>query len=321
MDVRVGCSLRLIKADTSLFPFLFRDSEIVFGGEQLDSSLFTPYIVDQLGHVLAREFTNYPYLKGFVVVEQAVDMVEIAEKYLTRFNHFINYLWFAKDNSVNIGTLFTLHADGNRAFLKFRGAGYSTASGVYEETTISLKDLEIAASAYEKIALLQSPTPNRKVEFDENARVTITDSPFHYKNYNENNRLDRALSFLAMARSNSFLPLKISLYIAVLECLFTTDGTEVSHKVSERAALYLGGGYKMKQRNYDILKANYDIRSGFFHGQTINKKLVAREKLESRSAELDEILRQILSRIILLDSAVFLDDNELPLFFKRLLLG
>ena len=72
--------------------------------------------------------------------------------------------------------------------------------------------------------------------------------------YNQYNRVARAVRFIDLARSQDFLPLKISFYIACLESLLTTDNTGVSHKVTERAVLILGGDFEEKQENFKLIK-------------------------------------------------------------------
>ncbi|WP_175423365.1 MULTISPECIES: hypothetical protein [Bacillus] len=60
-------------------------------------------------------------------------------------------------------------------------------------------------------------------------------------------RLDRAHYFTLGARVSSILPMKIASYCNALECLFTTDKSEVSRKIAERVALMLGTSDESKK--------------------------------------------------------------------------
>lgn len=56
-------------------------------------------------------------------------------------------------------------------------------------------------------------------------------SSINFIKYNDEIRIDRALAFLLRARYENFLPLKLSLYIPIFECLFTTDRYKVMKKL------------------------------------------------------------------------------------------
>lgn len=72
-----------------------------------------------------------------------------------------------------------------------------------------------------------------------------------------------------IARSESVLPLKIMNYCSVLECLFTSDNTEVTHKVAERFARFIGKDFEDRKRLFKLVKDTYKIRSKAVHGQVV----------------------------------------------------
>ena len=115
--------------------------------------------------------------------------------------------------------------------------------------------------------------------------------------------------FLTLARSNSFLPLKISFYIAILETLFTTDNNEVTHKVSERISFYLSDKLN-KLNTFKIVKECYGIRSKFVHGQKLDRKY-DNDALKEKSSELDDIIRILLNKVILEESDMFLSNDHI----------
>ena len=69
------------------------------------------------------------------------------------------------------------------------------------------------------------------------------------------------------------------MYIAALETLFSKDGSELSHKVAERVAFYLGGIKNEKMYTYRKVKGAYDVRSKYIHGSKLDKKHSTTEKL------------------------------------------
>jgi hypothetical protein len=288
----------------------------------LDARIFTENLVEQAGQISIREFVNYPFF--YLLSEGSPeDLPNITPKYHTRLNQFLNFLWFAKDNSVTIGSMFCFLPNTKYLMQNIKLATYSNSEGNHSEILVTKKDFEIALKAFEQFTRLSNEEDNvlvPKAKFEE--RPVVTDSSYHYADYNKNTRIERALSFLTMARANSFLPLKIALCMSLLECLFTTDRQEVTHKVCERVSLYIGGSYEDKVQNYKIIKDAYDVRSGFFHGQDIDKKQDTRLQLAIHSQKVDSILRTILTKVLFDDFAIFNGSKDARVdFFSRMVLG
>ena len=131
------------------------------------------------------------------------------------------------------------------------------------------------------------------------------------------NRLQRAWMFLRSARTENFLPIKISFYMSLLEALFLSQGTEISHKLGERTALFLGGDTESKIKNYDIIKSAYDIRSKFMHGDILKK---TNESLINISTNVDSLIRKILIKAINEESNLFkLNQEDFEGYFKKIL--
>ncbi|QHV97862.1 HEPN domain-containing protein [Spirosoma endbachense] len=187
---------------------------------------------------------------------------------------------------------------------------YSNALGRFEDTSYTLNDINYAMQLGQKIKAL-SPEPvteNYKLELDLNE---ISFSKAHYINYNQLSRIRRALQFLNQARSSPQLLVKISFYVLVLECLFSAnDATEINHKISERVAIYVGVNGEEKYKLFKFVKKVYGIRSKYVHGQMMDKKLSENAILSEISKELDELVRIVLLKVILVDSANFLLKDE-----------
>ncbi len=136
------------------------------------------------------------------------------------------------------------------------------------------------------------------------------------------NRIFRAMLTLRSARKEAFLPIRISYYVMVLECLFNTGKDEITHKISERTAQYLGGSISNKQDIFKKVKEAYNIRSKFVHGQTLSKSEHTYEKLVKTSEIIDSFLREILKRVFRDKKRFdfFLQDNtKLDKYFNEIL--
>ncbi len=138
----------------------------------------------------------------------------------------------------------------------------------------------------------------------------------------EVNRLQRAIYFLQAARFNSDLGLKISFYCTCLESLFSTDTTELTHKLSERVAFFMGDTPSNRLRIYSEIRNAYRIRSTVIHGDRISSKKT--NMVEAAVESCDTILRNILNKI--LSSATlrtqFISNNDkLEQFFLELIFG
>ncbi len=313
MKIKLICSLRHCKLPNDPFEFEFSYFNLIQGQEHLDAKIFNDHLYNQIGNINIREFISKPYFASFLEIRGKEDFSITTTKTFSALNALASFIWFAKDNCIDVGLMYSYYADVDDIVLsKYKIANTSNANGEYSETILKLNDLQLAEKAFLKVTKLQNNKPDKKkapIPEMNLTRPIISDTNYHYRDYNENNRIQRALSFLAMARSNSFLPLKISIYIAILETLFTTDSIEVNYKVCQRVAFYLGGDYELKFTNFQKVKEAYDIRSKFFHGQELAKKKDSRENLASISVEIDNIIRKVLTKVLFEDSELFLKDN------------
>jgi hypothetical protein len=313
MELRVFCSFRFIQADESVYDFIFGNLHFLKGkADQLNSNIFTQKMVEDGGQIAMREFCDYPFIYGLFDLENKDELFPITNKFLSRIHQFVNCLWFAKDNSVNAGYLFTHLPENGYTLKNVKQASYSNSQGEYGEVLITKADFELAESIFNKmIAMSKQDASFQMPKLDySGGRGVASDGDFHYRDYNKNSRIEKAFSFLTMARTSSFLPLKIALCMSLLECLFTTDRQEVTHKVCERVALYLGGTYSEQIVTYKTINEAYDVRSGFFHGQDIDKKRDNRVSLQIISKNVDDLLRVIFKKVILEDEAIFNGTKE-----------
>lgn len=231
----------------------------------------------------------------------------------------LNALWFVKDNSVHISSSFINYVDDGSVFSVVREVLKTDASGSYIQTPFSDSEIKLAESFIETLQELQSMDESKLASVPEMEFNKGAPSQFNFLQYNSINRITRALLFLDRARSNSMLPQKIAFYISILECLFTLDNIELSHKVSERTALFLGGESELKMKRYDLIKDAYKVRSQYVHGANLSKNSDVRSNLVAISTELDEVIRLVLLKVVFEQSEIFLDTEKLTYKLKYII--
>jgi hypothetical protein len=301
---------------------LFHFDEISFikGWGQLDSEYFTDASIKLIGQLNLMSFAD----RFFAAAKKDLATLdELSNEHIrlkSKTNHFINCLWFAKDNSASIINLYTYTLNTNYCLQSVIGPGNSSAIGENNPVEFDKEDFDKALNIYNAILSVQTKIESDSPKIDFGGRPIITDSKYHKANQNKTNRIDRALSFLFIARNNSFLPLKISLYISVLECLFTKDAGDIVHKISERTAFYIGETPDERIDLYRSVKKAYSVRSKFFHGQQLEKKSSEHEALQDVSLKIDDLLRKVLNKVLLVDSTKFLsNDEQIEEFYTKLI--
>lgn len=139
------------------------------------------------------------------------------------------------------------------------------------------------------------------------------------------NRLERFYYFIQSARSEAFLPNKISTYCTALETLLSTDNQEISHKISERVARILGKDLQSREELFSFIKVAYSIRSSNVHGDKLSKKYRTLENQAEIARELDDKIRDLYGYILSNEELfnVYLDDNnnQLNHYFNKLILS
>lgn len=224
---------------------------------------------------------------------------------------FLTSLWFVKDHGVNNQTLFS-SCEAEGCYLHPSNL-YSNihSSGVIQETEFTYKELalaEVKMHAIDKITSTSIPGKPFKVQ-SPNETGSITElSHLDKLPYNTHNRITRALRFTEAARRTGMLPMKIAFYIGALECIFTTDNREVTHKVSERTSFLVGRTPDEKLKIFQNVKRAYDVRSSYMHGDKLTSKSESDEALTEISITIDEIVRKVLN-IVVDDSSLTPDDK------------
>ncbi|RYE18570.1 MAG: hypothetical protein EOP45_13940 [Sphingobacteriaceae bacterium] len=229
---------------------------------------------------------------------------------------FLIFLWFVKDNSVSLE-----QAYGQFTIAKginwWTGRNvFSTCEGKFTNTLLSSNEvskavdllLSYTANCIEKDPIVQKSESANKPLIQSGEFRSGLDT------YKVENRIERAMSFLSSARSSPHLPQKVAHYVAILECLFGSEGSEIIHKVSERTAFYLADTKATRITIFNAIKEAYKVRSKFVHGDKPSKNY---GQLCAISIEADSIVREVLKKVILNDYKTFLQKN-LDQYFNEL---
>ncbi|WP_409276155.1 hypothetical protein V1499_11210 [Neobacillus sp. SCS-31] len=250
------------------------------------------FFIKSIGFLEANAFANSTYVYE---VGEYNDLKKVFEKpyyptaylnYLIRkVQIFLNALWLVKDNSVNLELGFLYIYSNNSPHLRGVHSNSGTSSptncyGEYEESVFTMDELELAIK-YNNI--IQSENWDEK-------ELSAGRLPLRNPLTKENGRVGRAFYFLMLARSESVLPLKIMNFCSILECLFTSDSSEVTHKVSERFARFMGKNLNERISYFKLVKDLYKIRSKAVHGQIVRE---TPEQMKELLKEIDNNIREI----------------------------
>lgn len=287
-----------------------------------DSKVFVNFGQNNLNLLLSNPFF-FKYIDQKQLKELQVPNFEtLSQLDVISIEWFFFHSWLVKDNSINLKTYFAHNPSEGRYLMRSRGMQFSNCKGLFEDVSFTTQELEKCLELHGIVYELSGSLKfDGKVKDSEAAKGKgIQSSGINEVNYNDHNRLTRALLFLQGARTTTLLPLKISFYIGVLECLFSISDGEISHKVAERVALYLGSDFTQRDKFFKQIKTVYDIRSKFIHGQILPKGSRTSEELITKSSEIDEILRKLLNKILAQDVNTFNgDDSTLNAFFLGLM--
>jgi len=135
-------------------------------------------------------------------------------------------------------------------------------------------------------------------------------------------RSGRAMQFVVAARRAQDLAFKIANYCSALETLFTTESTELAHKLSERVAFFLGERGHNRREVFSTIKSAYNVRSKLVHGDTLKQNQI--EDLPALSTKCDITLRTILREIFRSEELKNIFDahnDAVEDYFTRLILG
>lgn len=300
------CSTRNLLLDEKFVPFYYNGKVLINHDTDLLNNFLDKTFSEFIGRISVVELKKKPFFSSVDKVAENIDPQIFNDFEIGDIQLFLFCLWFVKDNSVNTMTNYTYIPSKTGVVCTRRTTVFSNCSGEYQSEVFSSEELKIAHEYYIKVLsfstnLIIEPNFTSKIEMG-----LINPGGLNHIIYNSTNKLEKCINYLQIARSNSLLPLKISFYMAVFESLFTTGKDELVHKIGVRVSLYLGGNKEEKMSTYSIIKNAYNVRSEFVHGQSLSNKNKYSEQLKRISFLVDNLLRDILKKILINDSDLFL---------------
>ncbi len=233
-------------------------------------------------------------------------------------------LWLVRDNSVNCELGFLEHdvpGQGLTHASNFIAALFSNARGGTDPVAFSIDEVRQAAGYLRTFFLpvMFGLPPDTELTVESPLAQPLRPGLVSAKGVN---RLSRLLYFLSAARSATDLGVKVSLYMTCFEIMFSTETAELTHRLSERVAFFLCLEPGDRLATYLRMRRGYKIRSTVIHGSVLSGS--QQNELADASAELDELLRQLVYRLASDGTArrVFeMDDRQLEDYFTRLAIG
>lgn len=225
---------------------------------------------------------NYP--------EDSVHPLTVVNNYLIMLQGLFTAMWLIKDNSVTtqIGFAYATTEKGILVSSNVRSAMYTDALGESREVQLSPEEFRDLRGLVD----VSFGRPDRNIPL-ENWDPTMQ-RPGEIPPDRESNRVERVWYELQRTRSISYVPAKIASYCTILEALLSTDSSEVSHKISERAARLTEITLPERLRVYYLVKQAYAIRSRNVHGGLPPRNLDDAKRV---SVELDDLIRKLLNGV------------------------
>lgn len=286
----------------------------------LFKEVFDDNFKSSFGALSTRKLSQTPYLYLFITLHEYAALTEFynesdaLKKMNASFAFFIDTSWFIKDNASFIDVGYMVNSLSGGYFIDSRNSYNSNASGEYVPTEFDYDEILRLIDIYEKISQLKK---NSFIQEEENkpfvnvtGKSTAASSPFNFVRHKNLNRFIKALTFLHSARTNSYLPMKLSFYIVILETLFGLRGdSDIANNIKKRVWLFIGNKFDSEDSVRKIIKDAYEVRSRFLHGDYIDGDM---DKLKTISIRIDELIREIFLKVIYSEWEYFILTNSKP---------
>lgn len=274
-------------------------------------TFYTDYVQKEFGVSITRYDSRNPFIyaefdietEGKQLEEINNELLVFSSKHIDYVSNFLSFFWLVKDNSICIYSSLVVvpEIDGAAIMSNIKSLRYKI-SGALEMSVFDLDEISRVIRYYEGFAPFVAKSSSgtthmqAKINFERNEKgevVSATEDKVSGVKYSTYNCVERGLHFLNVARRERFPAFRIAFYVAILESIFTTDSSSVSHKVAERVAMYLEEEKDVRQNLYDFIIRVYNMRSTFLHGQKFSEDTLEREELLADVERLDEIIRAV----------------------------
>ncbi|MEK4533114.1 hypothetical protein [Solibacillus sp. FSL K6-1554] len=259
-----------------------------------------------IGGMEFKQLKNGPYYYAKGVIDSIDNLHEgqyahkLIDYYLVQVQIFNNILWLIKDHSINteFGFLKVEDTTNRTTHSNIRTTTFYNARGLKEKVIFNAEELLKAKELNEKIFIREKQFKGFEL------KPQITETIYSSK------RIERSFYFLEVARSESFLPLRISNFVTVFETLLSTSSSEVTHKLRERLAWILGENIDERIHIFKLVGDVYSIRSNCVHGNTMPKRYRTEEKITDLCVEVEQLVRTLLLKMITDEDLYALYDKD-----------
>ncbi|WP_165734389.1 HEPN domain-containing protein [Polaribacter sp. 20A6] len=243
-------------------------------------------LIKYLGESFVEKLLTNPI--ALKIIETSDNPNYIIHNESSHLNGLLSMIWMKFDNCIGTYTQCIQSTDGNSISSNFRNSFVNDAKGSYSEFHLTSElinqiDKDKLVRNYEY--LFRIIKKEKSTEIKKAFRADLEND------FIKLNRIQRSFLLLNIARTNSFLPMKIAFYINVLECILLDVDSELSLRLRLNASNLIGENKKEKELIMSTINKAYSVRSKFFHGSEIK---LTKEKLENLSSEIDDLTRRII---------------------------
>lgn len=281
---------------------------LTYNGEDMTKIVETSPIQEDLGRYDWCALLRKPIIAVWTATEEMetkLESKEEADRYYTPKGLFYSDIaiaftlatWFVKDCCVYSDAYYWCNTDNEYTVKGRRTFQQTNASGKMEVSEFGQKEIEEAFGYSVKILdVLFSVAEDKqgveasKLTYSQETLICNTESAIK----NGGNSFYRILLLLQLARKTGFLSEKISMYCAMLECLFAI---ERNHKknISEMTAKYVTTDIRERTVIEQDMRDAYGIRSDFVHGD-VNVLFDKNDQLAELSRRLDDYVRRAMRK-------------------------
>ena len=276
----------------------------ITNNESFKKSLLTPNLLENIGKIeydflaQASNIVYFDYDHKDLATLKADNPEALLLVILVWIDELFRDAWLIKDHSMECDSafLFATHESGETQwysnYLAYRP---SLSNGEHKVIKMTIDEVT-------EWAKINAHFTNYLFEKDSPSMQFMMTKGFK--------RTGRAIKFVSSARTSPNLAFKIAHYCSALETLFATDTSELSHKLSERTAFFLGNlGYN-RHEVFKNIKRAYDVRSKLTHGDILTDNRI--KELPEISEIVDDYLRKIFLAILSDNNfqSIFDSDNQ-----------
>ena len=212
---------------------------------------------------------------------------QVTFAFLRQIQTFIGSFWMLRDNCAYVrdGFLYVYDKDiaDGCTFKASVSLVNSFASG--EQRNVCFTEKEILDMSKDMTLFDVKGVVEQKISYRDPTQKQ------HYKSAGLGKK-EMGEMYVALARGEMVIPMKVMAYCMALEALVANTTTELSHRVAERVAVLIGNTKEERCEIYAIVKKSYDVRSKIAHGDFIKGN---EDDIRRYAEKLDFYLRQLLN--------------------------